>query len=167
MAARFVSVKDDDQIEALAALADEIWNQYWPGIITKEQTDKMVARYQSPAVIADQIGTQGFEYYLINDDDKSVGYFSLEPIDDEKVLHAKLYVSQACRGQGFSSDTFTYLEGLCEGRKLDAIWLAVNKNSRRAIDIYRIRSFATERMETREIGADFDFDDFMTKKHIW
>ena len=45
MATEFIAVKDDDQIEALAALADEIWHEYWPDIISPEQTDYMVEKY--------------------------------------------------------------------------------------------------------------------------
>ena len=138
MATEFIAVKDDDQIEALAALADEIWHEYWPDIISPEQTDYMVEKYQSVDALSDQINNQGYEYYFINNGNANIGFFGLQP-EHEKMFLSKLYVAKDYRGQGYSSDVFTFLEGICRDRSLDAIWLTVNKNNRRAIDVYKIK----------------------------
>lgn len=165
MATEFIAVKDDDQIEALAALADEIWHEYWPDIISPEQTDYMVEKYQSVDALSDQINNQGYEYYFINNGNANIGFFGLQP-EHEKMFLSKLYVAKDYRGQGYSSDVFTFLEGICRDRSLDAIWLTVNKNNRRAIDVYKIKGFETVRKQTKDIGDGFSMDDYVMEKFI-
>lgn len=167
MATKFIPVKDDDQIETLASLADVIWHEYWPDIISKEQTDYMVEKYQSVEAITDQINNQSYEYFFINNGETNVGFFGLQPDpENEKLFLSKLYVAKNYRGQGFASDAFTFLENFCQERGLDAIWLTVNKNNRKAIDVYKIKGFETVRKQTKDIGEGFCMDDYIMEKHL-
>lgn len=166
MATEFIAVKDDDQIEDLAALADAIWHEYWPDIISPEQTDYMIEKYQSVDAITDQISNQGYEYYFISNGKDNVGFFGLQP-EAEKMFLSKLYVAKDYRGQGYSSDVFTFLENLCRERDLDAIWLTVNKNNRKAIDVYKIKGFETVRKQTKDIGEGFSMDDYVMQKDLF
>jgi diamine N-acetyltransferase len=165
MATEFVAVKDDDQIEALAALANSIWHEYWPDIISLEQTDYMVEKFQSKDAIVDQVVNKGYEYYFVKDDNESVGFIGLQP-SESKLFLSKLYISKENRGKGYSSAAFTFLEGICRDRTLDAIWLTVNKNNHRAIDVYKVKGFETVRTQTVDIGEGFVMDDFVMEKLV-
>ena len=45
----------DTEIETLAALADEIWHEFFPGIISDAQVDYMVEKFQSAPAMRQQI----------------------------------------------------------------------------------------------------------------
>ena len=165
MATQFIQVKGDDQIEALAVLADTIWHEYWPPIISAEQTDYMIEKFQSKPAIIDQLENRSYEYYFINDGERNVGIIGLQP-DGEKLFLSKLYLLKDARGQGFASDAFTFLEGICRERELEAIWLTVNKHNRQAIDVYKVKGFETVRKQTTDIGEGFFMDDFIMEKRV-
>lgn len=163
MPAQFVSVESDDQIEELATLADAIWHEYWPDIISLEQTDYMVERFQSASAIKDQLKNHAYEYFFIQDHGDNVGFIGLQP-SEEKLFLSKLYLLKAFRGQGYSSAAFEFLESICKRRGLDAIWLTVNKHNRSAIDVYKVKGFETVREQTVDIGAGFQMDDYVMEK---
>ena len=47
MSIAFEAVRTTDDRQRLAALADEIWHEYWPALIGDAQTDYMVENFQS------------------------------------------------------------------------------------------------------------------------
>ena len=75
MALTFKPVKDDLDIAEVATVAAEIWGEYWPGIIGQEQTDYMVANFQSEAAISQDIAEKNYQYFLLFDEQGDcVGY---------------------------------------------------------------------------------------------
>ena len=48
-----------------ARLAGEIWREYFPGIISPEQVEYMVDKFQSLPAMEEQIRSQGYTYYQI------------------------------------------------------------------------------------------------------
>lgn len=165
MGVQFVSVESDDQIDQLAVLADEIWHEYFPShnIISEDQADYMVDRFQSAAALTDQLRNRNYEYFFINDGNQNVGFIGLKP-DADKLFLSKLYLLKDARGKGYSSQAFEYLEGLCDSRGLDAIWLTVNKHNHQAIDVYKVKGFETVREQTMDIGDGYVMDDFVMEK---
>ena len=75
-----------EEIDAVAVLAHEIWNQHFPSIIGQEQVDYMLAELQSASAISRQIRENGYEYYLVADEEARVGYFALVA-DDGVITH--------------------------------------------------------------------------------
>ncbi len=77
---RFIKVANNSQICRLASLAKEIWEEYYPTIITQEQIAYMIDVFQSPAAIEQQIQA-GMDYYLLTKEGKDIGYigFMEEP----------------------------------------------------------------------------------------
>lgn len=165
MAANFVLVESDDQIHVLAGLAERIWNEYWPDIIGQDQTTYMVEKFQSVPAITKQISSDDYEYYFVQDDDDIVGFIGLRP-DEDKLFLSKLYLCKDARGKGYASEAFTFLEGICRDRDLEAIWLTVNKNNKQAIDVYKVKGFETVRTETTPIGEGYVMDDFIMEKPV-
>ena len=54
----------DADIRALAALATEIWHEYFTAIISKEQIDYMVEKFQSYPVLKKAIEEENYTYFL-------------------------------------------------------------------------------------------------------
>ena len=57
-------VSDEKQIELVAALACEIWHEYFTPIIGKSQVEYMLEKFQSKKSIEQQI-QNGFIYFLM------------------------------------------------------------------------------------------------------
>lgn len=54
-----------DTVDALAALADEIWHEYWPDLIGADQTDYMVEQFQSRTAIVRDMREHAYEYWFL------------------------------------------------------------------------------------------------------
>jgi len=88
----FTRVNTVEEIAEVARLAAEIWREYYVSIITIEQIDYMIDKYQAVPAITDQIQHQGYEYYFIHQDGSPpVGYMSVRQEEEklELVMSAK------------------------------------------------------------------------------
>ena len=65
MSIAFDAVRTADDRQRLAALADEIWHEYWPALIGDAQTDYMVEKFQSLNAFRTDIADNGYEYFFI------------------------------------------------------------------------------------------------------
>lgn len=159
-----VLVKKED-MPRLAELASCVWHEYFPCILTEEQIDYMVEKFQSLPAMTDQVENQGYEYYFLCDGGEPVGYMGIQPQED-KLFLSKLYLTKENRGKGYSSQAFSFLEeySLKNGKK--AIWLTVNKYNDHTIDVYRHRGFQTVRSQVSDIGNGYVMDDYVMEKEI-
>lgn len=165
MALKFIPVHTGAAIETLAGLAKVIWNEFFVCIITPEQINYMVDRFQSVLALTDQIGKQGYEYYFINLDGMNIGYTGIKP-DNTKLFLSKLYLLKEYRGRGYASATFAFLEDLCANRGLKAIWLTVNRNNKNSIAVYKKKGFKVVRSQIKDIGNGFVMDDYVMEKAL-
>lgn len=67
----FQPVETTEDIERLAALASEIWHEYWPAIIGAAQTDYMVEQFQSEEAIRRDMAEHSYEYWFICTDEET------------------------------------------------------------------------------------------------
>ena len=162
MATTIIPVETDDKIDALAGLAASIFDEYYPGV-ESDESGTPVHVLSSDSIKA-HIAQDSFEYYLVIDDakpeaDQVLGFLGMKP-DASNTLSGRLYVSKENRGQGHAGQVFSILEGTCDKRGLDAIWLRVNKNSKPAIDTYKMKGSGTVRQQSEPIEG-FVFDEFI------
>lgn len=159
-------VDTTEDIVTVAKLAAEIWHEYYIAIISIEQIDYMVDKYQSARAITKQIHQQGYEYYFIHSPDTTiVGYMSIKE-EDEKLLLSKFYINKAHRGHGYASEAIAFLEELCRERHIGQIWLTVNRHNTASIAVYEKKGFKIVREEVADIGNDFVMDDYIMEKEI-
>jgi len=92
------TVSAENQIEIIAGLADEIWNEHFTPIIGKAQVDFMLEKFQSKKAITEQI-ENGFLYFLIKNNNDYIGYLGVLPKENQLFL-SKLYITSAERGKG-------------------------------------------------------------------
>jgi Acetyltransferases len=165
MSLSFSLIQTDEQIELVSRLADEIWNEHYGAILTKEQIEYMVDRFQSPAAIADQARRGGYFYYLLVSETEPVGYMAVKP-EEGKLFLSKFYIRKAHRGKGYASRAFEYLEEICKERGLTAIWLTVNRRNDGSIAVYEKKGFRTVRTQVADIGNGYVMDDFVMEKRL-
>ena len=163
----WVRVGSDEEIVEVAALAHEIWNEYFPSIIGQAQVDYMLGKFQSPEAIERQIRRESYEYFLVGEPAARVGYFAIVPAPRERSMQlSKLYVRERARGQGFGGRGIRWLESECRARELVKLWLTVNKDNADSIRFYERMGFHTEAATVFDIGDGFVMDDFRMVKNI-
>jgi Acetyltransferases len=161
----FRKVESEEQIESLARLASEIWNEYFVGIIAVEQIEYMLGKFQSVEALTDLVGRRGYEYYFMNANGENVGYLGIKP-EEEKLFLSKFYIRKEHRGQGYASQAIRFLETECRGRGLGAIWLTVNRHNDSTISIYGKKGFRVVREQAADIGNGFVMDDYVMEKEV-
>ncbi|SEM91266.1 GNAT family N-acetyltransferase [Paenibacillus sp. OV219] len=161
----FLRVESAEQITELARLAAEIWREYYVSIITMEQIDYMIGKFQSTQAIEDQIHHQGYEYYLIQQDDSAVGYMSVRQ-EEEKLFLSKFYIAKEYRGRGYASKAMVFLVQVCQDRNLSYIGLTVNRHNESSIAVYEKKGFRIVREQIADIGNGYVMDDYVMEKRI-
>lgn len=161
----FPRVNTAEETAEVAHLAAEIWYEYYISIITIEQIDYMIEKFQSVRAITDQIQHLGYEYYLVYNHGSAVGYISLRQ-EEGKLFLSKFYIVKEYRGRGYASQALEFLEKLCEDRNLSHIWLTVNRNNSSSIAVYEKKGFRTVREQISDIGNGFVMDDYIMEKEI-
>jgi ribosomal protein S18 acetylase RimI-like enzyme len=159
-----VKVRDATQIEAVADLAREIWNEHFVSIIGQAQVDYMLSRFQSAAAIREQIAA-GYEYYLVSDGGQHAGYFALVPARTKPSAQlSKIYVRQAQRGRGLGKAIMEFVNAYCVERGIGRVWLTVNRHNAGSIAFYERMGFTKAERLVRKIGHGFVMDDYKMVK---
>jgi diamine N-acetyltransferase len=159
-------VETEQEIAAVAQLASDIWHEYFIQIITKEQIDYMLDKFQSERVLAELIHSEGYEYYLMQERGENVGYLGVKQTEEGKLFLSKFYIRKEHRGQGYASQAMTFLVHLCKARRLSAIWLTVNRHNASTIAVYEKKGFRTVRTQVADIGKGYVMDDYIMEKEI-
>lgn len=158
-----VGTKED--IQHLAQLAAEIWQDYFIRIISQDQINYMLDKFQSTKAITEQMKHQDYEYYFMRINDVPIGYVGIQP-KDGKLFLSKFYIHKLHRGQGYASQAIEWLVQLCSGRKINTIWLTVNRHNHDTVAIYEKKGFRAVRTEVADIGHGFVMDDYIMEKPI-
>ena len=156
---KMTEVKTQIQVESVAKLADEIWREWFPSIISESQIDYMLDKFQSAEAITKQL-SEGYRYFIIRKGETYVGYTGVRPDPDGRLFLSKLYIKKEHRGKGYASETFEFLKGLCRENKLHGIWLTVNKNNESTIGVYKHCGFKIIGEDVTDIGNGFVMDDY-------
>jgi len=154
------SIKTDNDIQTVAALAHEIWYQHYIPIIGGAQVDYMLEKYQSSQAIAHAIRCQGYQYYLVSVQDRPVGYFGICVIGDVLFL-SKIYIQRDNRGQGIGHRMVDFVKSHARENACIKIELTVNKNNESAIAAYEKMGFCRDKQITADIGGGYVMDDYL------
>lgn len=160
-------------IEALSAIdigilsktAKEIWNEYFPFLLSQDQIDYMLDKFLSYDVLIEQM-QEGYEYYLALDDDNAIeGFFVIHP-EKDKLFLSKMYLSKDYRNKGASTPMFDFIENRAQELGLNKIYLTVNKYNKQPMNVYRHRGFEVVDSVVTDIGEGFVMDDFIMEKTL-
>jgi GNAT superfamily N-acetyltransferase len=165
----FVPVLRPDQIATVAALAQEIWYEYYVPLIGRAQVDYMVGKFQNAAAMQAQID-QGYEYFLVQRQDETgkwtdIGYCAVEEQPGRGMFLSKFYLHHAARGSGTGRRCMEFIEGLARRRGLALLWLTVNKGNP-AVQAYQKLGFRIAADLVMDIGGGFVMDDYRMEKAL-
>lgn len=165
MSIEFNRVLQHDQMIKVADLAKIIWDEHYTPIIGQEQVDYMVNKFQSAEAINHQIAEEGYEYYLIHNDNKPVGYIGISLKEDDLFL-SKFYILQECRGQGIGSEALAFIVGRARALNANSVSLTVNKNNTNSIEAYYKMGFQNMGPVVADIGNGFVMDDYVMRLRL-
>ena len=154
----------ENDISLIAQLADKIWREHYPAMITVKQIDYMLrTRYSAPVIEAKM--QRGEQFYLAYLDNEAVGYASIELKESYYYLH-KFYLDVSKHRRGVGKEFFAYLLMQMEASK--PIKLQVNRQNVKAINFYFKMGFTIEYAADFNIGENYFMQDFVMKRlPIW
>lgn len=159
MAITFLPVIDADGINEVARLADEIYHEHYTEIISKEQIDYMVKQYQSVDAIEQQIHKDGIDYFLLSNDEASIGYFAIK-IEEDRLFISKFYILKEYRNNGYAKQAYQFLKGLSEAMDLKHIYLYTHKKNVNSIAVYEKFGMRKAESVVNDFGDGYVMDDY-------
>ncbi len=151
-------------VRRLAKVAREVWREANVTFCTPEQVEYMIEKFQSFEAITGQL-MHGYRYFLIEEGDEILGYFGVQP-QGERLFLSKFYILKKNRGQGLFSLGLERMKELCHEEQLESIYLTVNRNNRRAYEVYLAKGFKVIAEEDNSIGEGFEMNDYIMEKEI-
>jgi N-acetylglutamate synthase-like GNAT family acetyltransferase len=161
-----LKVESSSQVDAVAKLAREIWEQHFTPIIGHAQVEYMLNKFQSSKAIASQLD-EGWEYYITAREKEYVGYTGLVPnVLEGKMLLSKIYVKSSVRGSGVGNQILSFIEETSRARNFKTLWLTVNRFNDNTVKWYFRHGFITVDELKKDIGGGYFMDDFVMEKKI-
>jgi ribosomal protein S18 acetylase RimI-like enzyme len=150
---------DPEHAAEIARLAAIVWRVHYPGIISHEQIDYMLAKMYDLEVLRREMA-EGISYLRALEGNQLLGFASYGPAEREIKLH-KLYVDPSQQRRGIGSALIEHVEAANSGRTLV---LTVNKRNRQAIAAYQKHGFLIRESIVVDIGGGFVMDDYVMAK---
>lgn len=154
------------EVDDLAALARDIWQHHYPGIIAQEQIDYMLAQRYSREHLLSELATPGIWWDQAFLDGRRVGFASSLLAEAGEMKLDKLYIHPDCQRQGVGQRLIDEVTARARQQGCHTLVLAVNKNNAQAIAAYQKHGFAVRGAVRVEIGNGFVMDDFIMAKSL-
>ncbi|EUJ47811.1 GNAT family N-acetyltransferase [Paenilisteria rocourtiae] len=150
--------KSKEDSQHISELAHYIWHEHYPSIITKEQIDYMLKKFQSADTIYSEI-ENGTTYLMAYKSTTFVGYAAFYQKGAELFL-SKLYINPAYHKQGIGKQLFAEIIQFAQNNNLPSIRLFVNKYNTNSIEAYKKMGFSVEKALITDVGGGFIMDDY-------
>jgi ribosomal protein S18 acetylase RimI-like enzyme len=143
---------------AISQLAETIWYQYYPALISGEQIGYMLRLMYSNESLDEQIRVKGHQFFFIETDTTRVGFISVHRVENNDWFLNKFYIDQQLAAKGIGSAAFNELVNKIKPKKLT---LTVNRQNYKSINFYFKSGFKIERVADFDIGGGFVMNDFV------
>lgn len=160
-----VPVSTVEQIQEVAALAELIWHEHYEPIIGVDQVNYMIEKFQSAPAMKKQMEQEGYQYYMLLHQGKLTGYFAIKE-EEETLFLSKFYIDKSYRGRDYARSALNFIEEYCYERRLNKLWLTVNRHNEISIKIYNKLGFKNVGTQVTDIGSGYVMDDFIMEKYF-
>jgi diamine N-acetyltransferase len=147
-------------IPVLAKLAQRIWRACYPGIVSTEQIEYMLARMYHVETIRGELNA-GVYWELALLRDQPVGFLSITCEKPAAAKLNKLYLACEFHGRGMGRQMIERSCRVATELGASELWLQVNKRNERAIRAYQRAGFRISKSAVFEIGGGFVMDDYV------
>jgi ribosomal protein S18 acetylase RimI-like enzyme len=148
------------RLDAVCRLARRIWQDTYPGIISQQQIDAMLADRYSPQAILAQLDDPRHTW-LIALGGRDLTGFAHAYLEDGGCKLDKLYVDPCDQRRGIGHALFHAIHGFARQHQAQRVWLQVNRHNSRAISAYRKYGFEIVEARVFDIGDGFVMDDYL------
>ena len=153
-------------LPAVQALARRIWHAHYPGIITVEQIEYMLARGYDTATLTRFLETPGAGLAVARDAEPIgfAAWYRTEAPSTSKL--DKLYVAIEHHGRGIGRQLIEHVEQAARDDGSDCLVLNVAKRNQASIALYRHCGFAMREEVVIDIGNGYVMDDYVMAKAL-
>ena len=147
----------------VSALAQEIWNRHYPGIISQAQIDYMLDQRYAPLPLTKRLERPGTRLLIARLRGQPVGFALLAPSNDtpdEMALHA-IYLHPDHHGKGHGRRFMKHLIAYARQQHSRAMVLNVNRLNIKAINFYFRSGFSIRSVVDLQLGRGFVANDFI------
>ncbi len=159
----FEKIIRKEQIEILAQKANVVWHDAFKDILTLQQIEYMIEKFQSFNALSQAINQNNYEYFFIKFADNIAGYTGIKA-ENERLFLSKLYILKEYRGKKIASKVFEFIENSAKEKNLKSVWLTVNRNNNHAIEVYKHKGYIITATKIADIGNGFVMDDYIFEK---
>ncbi len=152
----------DRDIKRIADLATIIWHEHFKTILSPEQIDYMVEKFQSYNAIKKAVENDGYTYYMAEYDGDLCGYLGIHDEGNGVIFISKVYVRADMRKRGIATQLLERLKADFPDAK--KWYLTVNKYNYGSIAVYEKRGFNKVKDLVTDIGNGFIMDDYVMEK---
>ena len=155
----------EGEIATVIDLAGVIWRHHYPGIVSMEQIDYMLAQRYTPVLMRAQMQSGNAWWDKAVLDGRIMGFAQYEQCERSMKLD-KLYVHQDYQRQGYGGRMLAHVEEEARRRGLSAVRLNVSKHNLKSIAAYRKSAYAVVDTVVADIGRGFVMDDYVMEKKL-
>lgn len=150
-------------VPAISALAREIWQASYPGIITQEQIDFMLEQRYGHERLYDDL--EDLHKWLDQAffEGRRIGFAFSEIYKGEFKLD-KLYIHPDAQRQGVGGQLIGHVTERARREGYPCVILQVNKRNTKAINSYRKYGFEVRTSTVDDIGGGYVMDDYVMEK---
>jgi ribosomal protein S18 acetylase RimI-like enzyme len=153
------------EVPAISALAREIWQATYPGIITQEQIDFMLEQRYGHERLYDDLEDAHKWLDQAFHDGRRVGFAFSEETKGEFKLD-KLYIHPDVQRRGVGGQLIAHVAARAKKLGYPCVILQVNKRNVNAIASYEKYGFAVRTSTVDDIGRGFVMDDYVMEKKL-
>ncbi|WP_374277096.1 N-acetyltransferase family protein [Azonexus sp.] len=152
-------------VPAISALAREIWQATYPGIITQEQIDFMLEQRYGHERLYDDL--EDLHKWLDQAflDGRRIG-FAFSEIHQGEFKLDKLYIHPDVQRRGVGGQLIAHVAKRAKREGYPCVILQVNKRNVKAINSYMKYGFTVREATVDDIGRGYVMDDFVMEKKL-
>ncbi len=154
-----IKAKEED-IPEIARLANIVWHQHYPDIISIDQINYMLDMMYSVKSLNEQITVKGHSFYFIRQNNMNIGFIGVSKIENsvDGYFIQKFYLDQTLAGKGSGTEAHHALLKLLNPAQMK---LTVNRQNFKSINFYFKNGFKIESVADFDIGNGYVMNDFV------
>jgi diamine N-acetyltransferase len=154
-----------EEAEALVDLAGLIWRQHYPGIISAEQIEYMLAQRYKPGLVK-QLLARGDLWLAARAGEELVGFAHAHPLQPGDTKLDKLYVHPDYQRHGIGGLLIAEVVRHVQPQGTTRLILRVNRQNHPAIQAYLKHGFKVADLVVENIGEGYVMDDYVMLKEL-
>ncbi|MCE1183833.1 MAG: GNAT family N-acetyltransferase [Rhodocyclales bacterium] len=153
------------EVPAISALAREIWQATYPGIITQDQIDFMLEQRYGHERLYDDLEDLHKWMDQAFYDGRRIGFAFSEIYKGEFKLD-KLYIHPEVQRKGVGGQLIAHVAERAKREGYPCVILQVNKRNVNAINSYKKYGFVVRELTVDDIGHGYVMDDYVMEKKL-